>query len=38
MTNVGNYDTMDKRIQNILEEYNMIDNHKTWAVPEYSKR
>ena len=26
MTNVGNYDTMDKRIQNILEEYNMIDN------------
>lgn len=37
MTNVGNYDTMDKRIQNILEEYNMIDNHKTWAVPEYSK-
>lgn len=38
MTNIGNYDTMDKRIQNILEEYNMIDNHKTWAVPEYSKR
>ena len=38
MTNISDYDTMDKRMQKILEEYNMIDNHKTWAVPEYSKR
>lgn len=38
MTNISDYDTMDKRIQKILEEYNMIDKHKTWAVPEYSKR
>ena len=38
MTNISDYDTMDKRMRKILEEYNMIDNHKTWAVPEYSKR
>lgn len=38
MTNINDYDTMDEIIRKILEEYNMIDNHKTWAVPEYSKR
>lgn len=38
MTNISNYDTMDEIMRKILEEYNMIDNHKTWAVPEYSKR
>ena len=38
MTNINDYDTMDEIMRKILEEYNMIDNHKTWAVPEYSKR
>ena len=38
MTNISDYDTMDEIMRKILEEYNMIDNHKTWAVPEYSKR
>ena len=38
MTNISDYDTIDEIMRKILEEYNMTNHQRKWAVPEYSKR
>ena len=38
MTNISDYDTMDEIMRKILEEYNMTNHQRKWAIPEYSKR